>query len=186
MHPIDALSATPGNGQMRASYAAPPVELLDAIRICLKEKYATFSGRASRSEFWFFQLFLFLLATAGQVLLTIFFFLHFPASAADANDAAFTMVDSLFEGARFFILFGISALVMLALALPEMAVTALGLFCLHHVGMGRGAGDVSRNARNRHTGAFHIRPCAADGIFLGHYCAHPLLLPQGARTPQPV
>ena len=58
---MDTPPATPGNGQMRASYAAPPVELFDAIRICLKEKYATFSGRASRSEFWFFQLFLFFL-----------------------------------------------------------------------------------------------------------------------------
>ena len=134
MPPIDELSASPGNGQLRASYAAPPVELLDAIRICLKEKYATFSGRASRSEFWFFQLFLFLLATACQVLLTIFFFLHFSSalssfggaisSAKDANDAAFAMVDPMFEGTRFFIAFGIAALVMLALALPEMAVTA--------------------------------------------------------------
>ena len=29
----------------------------DSIRICLKEKYANFSGRASRSEFWYFALF---------------------------------------------------------------------------------------------------------------------------------
>jgi len=29
----------------------------DAIKICLKKKYASFSGRASRSEFWFFYLF---------------------------------------------------------------------------------------------------------------------------------
>ena len=29
----------------------------DAIKTCLKEKYANFSGRASRSEFWFFYLF---------------------------------------------------------------------------------------------------------------------------------
>ncbi len=32
----------------------------DAIRVCLKEKYASFEGRAKRSEFWFFQLFIFL------------------------------------------------------------------------------------------------------------------------------
>ena len=29
-----------------------------AIKTCLKEKYANFSGRASRSEFWFFYLFI--------------------------------------------------------------------------------------------------------------------------------
>ncbi|MBO7410707.1 MAG: DUF805 domain-containing protein [Ottowia sp.] len=124
---MDTPPATPGNGQLRATYAAPPVELFDAIRICLKEKYATFSGRASRSEFWFFQLFLFLLTVVAQIILTIFFFLHFAsaaASARDANDAAFAMVDPMFEGTRFFIAFGIAALVMLALALPEMAVTA--------------------------------------------------------------
>src|SRR5690349_16308049 len=30
----------------------------DAIRTCLTEKYADFSGRARRSEYWFFALFL--------------------------------------------------------------------------------------------------------------------------------
>ena len=29
-----------------------------AIEICIKKKYADFSGRASRSEFWFFYLFI--------------------------------------------------------------------------------------------------------------------------------
>lgn len=29
----------------------------DAIRVCLTKKYATFSGRASRSEYWWFYLF---------------------------------------------------------------------------------------------------------------------------------
>ena len=125
MPQIDALTASPGNGQLRASYAAPPVEFFDAVRICLKEKYATFSGRASRSEFWFFQLFLFLVTVVAQIILTIFFFLHFrsvAASARDANDAAFATVDSALGGAGFFILFAIAALVMLTLALPTLAV----------------------------------------------------------------
>ena len=30
----------------------------EAVTTCLREKFATFSGRASRSEFWFFYLFL--------------------------------------------------------------------------------------------------------------------------------
>ena len=38
------------------SWAAPPVSFGDAIKICLK-KYVDFSGRASRSEFWYFILF---------------------------------------------------------------------------------------------------------------------------------
>lgn len=36
---------------------APPREFVEAIRVCF-QKYATFRGRASRSEFWWFVLFL--------------------------------------------------------------------------------------------------------------------------------
>lgn len=32
----------------------------DSVRTCLREKYATFSGRAPRSEYWWFTLFYFL------------------------------------------------------------------------------------------------------------------------------
>lgn len=34
----------------------------DAVRTCVKEKYATFQGRASRSEFWWFNLFVWIVA----------------------------------------------------------------------------------------------------------------------------
>ena len=37
------------------SYAAQPVGFVDAVTTCLR-KYVDFSGRASRSEFWFFVL----------------------------------------------------------------------------------------------------------------------------------
>ena len=33
------------------------IGFLDAIRICIMEKYATFRGRATRAEFWYFVLF---------------------------------------------------------------------------------------------------------------------------------
>ena len=36
----------------------------DAVRICLKEKYASFEGRATRSEFWYYNLFCFLTLVA--------------------------------------------------------------------------------------------------------------------------
>ena len=42
----------------------------EAIKTCLK-KYATFSGRASRSEFWYFQLFIILIIFASGFLFTI-------------------------------------------------------------------------------------------------------------------
>ncbi|WP_184471640.1 DUF805 domain-containing protein [Rhizobium esperanzae] len=37
----------------------------EAVRTVLVQKYATFSGRASRSEFWWFQLFFCIVAGAG-------------------------------------------------------------------------------------------------------------------------
>ncbi|SOB92127.1 uncharacterized membrane protein YhaH [Rhodobacter sp. JA431] len=36
---------------------APPRDFIEAIKVCFR-KYATFKGRASRSEFWWFQLFI--------------------------------------------------------------------------------------------------------------------------------
>lgn len=36
----------------------------EAVRTCLQQKYATFSGRASRSEYWWFLLFVTLIAMA--------------------------------------------------------------------------------------------------------------------------
>lgn len=40
----------------------------ESVRTCLIKKYATFSGRASRSEYWWFQLFYFLVMI-GLVLI---------------------------------------------------------------------------------------------------------------------
>jgi uncharacterized membrane protein YhaH (DUF805 family) len=39
-----------------------------AVKSCLIKNYATFSGRASRSEFWFFQLFLMLVNLVAMVI----------------------------------------------------------------------------------------------------------------------
>ena len=40
----------------------------EAIRVCLKEKFATFSGRACRSEYWWFVLFNFLIGVVASIL----------------------------------------------------------------------------------------------------------------------
>lgn len=40
----------------------------EAIRVCLKEKFATFSGRACRSEYWWFVLFNFLIGVVTSIL----------------------------------------------------------------------------------------------------------------------
>lgn len=61
---LPASSGPPPLSQMSQAYQpepdsaggpAPARGMGDAVRVCLS-KYATFSGRASRSEFWFFQL----------------------------------------------------------------------------------------------------------------------------------
>ena len=41
---------------------------VDAIRTVLKDKYATFSGRAPRSEYWWFQLFYWLVLCAFAII----------------------------------------------------------------------------------------------------------------------
>lgn len=44
---------------------------VEAVKVCLKEKYSTASGRANRSEFWFFILFSTLLSLVWELLLTL-------------------------------------------------------------------------------------------------------------------
>ena len=43
-----------------------------AVKVCLKEKYATFSGRASRSEYWWFVLFNILVGIVTNILDAVF------------------------------------------------------------------------------------------------------------------
>ncbi|GAA1477414.1 DUF805 domain-containing protein [Nocardioides aestuarii] len=43
-----------------------------AVRTCLLEKYATLEGRARRSEYWWFQLFLALVALVAVLLVFLF------------------------------------------------------------------------------------------------------------------
>ncbi len=44
---------------------------MDVVQTCLKHKYATFEGRASRTEFWFFYLFTFLTCIAVSIVFAI-------------------------------------------------------------------------------------------------------------------
>ena len=59
--------------------SAPPamnIGFSDAIRICMKEKYLCFKGRANRAEYWYFVLFSlivsFFVAFVGGILGTVF------------------------------------------------------------------------------------------------------------------
>ena len=44
----------------------------DAVRTCLQQKYAAFSGRARRSEYWFFVLFTFIVQVIASILDALF------------------------------------------------------------------------------------------------------------------
>ena len=73
------------------------MEFAPAVRRCLTEKYCSFKGRASRSEFWWFALFMLLINVAVNLVSGFL-----PSAAGN----------------------GLSALVSLAFILPNIGVTA--------------------------------------------------------------
>lgn len=65
--PVGRPVSDPNIGPDGLYIGAPSREFVEAAKVCLS-KYATFSGRASRSEFWFFYLFWNLLMFAAQFI----------------------------------------------------------------------------------------------------------------------
>lgn len=86
----------------------------ESIRTCLREKYVTFSGRASRSEYWWFQLFYLLIIIALVVLLAVTGGLA--GFDPNGNPSAAAMTSFGIIGIIFII-------VMLGLILPLISVT---------------------------------------------------------------
>ncbi|SKC56210.1 DUF805 domain-containing protein [Krasilnikoviella flava] len=80
----------------------------DAIKSVFSQ-YATFSGRARRSEFWFWYLFLVIISAVGGILLGI-------VGSASLDTATGTF------GAGFYVLTALISIVWLALLLPTLAV----------------------------------------------------------------
>lgn len=61
----------------RSSSVPPPRDFGESIKVCF-EKYADFNGRASRSEFWWFQLFwtiVYVISTVINPILALFWVL---------------------------------------------------------------------------------------------------------------
>ena len=65
--PNGAPAPNPNIGPDGLYVGAPSREFIEAAKVCLS-KYATFSGRASRSEFWFFYLFWNLVMVVAQII----------------------------------------------------------------------------------------------------------------------
>ena len=74
----------------------------DAIRICVKEKYAHFEGRATRSEYWYFYLFVLITSVICQTAATVM---------------SFVSEDVAMKISILYIIFG------LAIFLPQLGVT---------------------------------------------------------------
>lgn len=91
----------------------------DAVKTCWK-KYATFTGRARRSEFWYFQLFHFLVTLAAYLILVAVASI---VTTCDLNWMVLFLFDALFFGT------------ILTLAIPRWAVTCRRL---HDIGKSGG------------------------------------------------
>ncbi len=85
----------------------------EAVRSCL-HKYATFEGRATRSEFWWFYLFIVIVTFVGYVPFLIFLLIG--SAAADGSGTATLFVVLAVIWAI------IWAVVEIALIIPQLAV----------------------------------------------------------------
>lgn len=86
----------------------------ESVRTCLRDKYATFSGRASRSEYWWFMLALFLFAFVATFVLTLL---------AGGFETLLLNPDAFFASTVGLILSIVVALLYLAIIIPTIAVT---------------------------------------------------------------
>ena len=85
----------------------------DSVQTCLREKYVTFSGRASRSEYWWFQLFYFLVMIGLTLIL-------FASGLFNNIDPITGQVNQ--PGGAAIVAMILAALVVLGLILPLISV----------------------------------------------------------------
>jgi uncharacterized membrane protein YhaH (DUF805 family) len=96
---------------------------LESIKTCLTDKYATFSGRASRSEFWWFVLFCMIISLTFDT----FFPFDIPVDFMDIDKATLPSQYSSIELRNM----AIHLIVNLILAIPYISVS---IRRLHDVG----------------------------------------------------
>ena len=90
----------------------------EAIRICLIEKYATFSGRARLSEFWWFAFFIYIFKILEQILMA--YLKNFP-------------INSLY-GVQKWIVFSIVILLILTELVLFIPSVCAGVRRMHDIG----------------------------------------------------
>jgi len=100
-------------GMMHSQRPTHAMTMLDAIKTCLTRKYADFNGRASKSEYWWFTLFNFLIYCG-------FIGLFIVGIIVEQNN--------VFNGDTIFVMFILIALLfgfwMLYVIIPTLGVTA--------------------------------------------------------------
>lgn len=92
----------------------------EAISICLKQKYSTISGRASRAEFWWFTLFMYIIFVAIYALMLLM-------AAYVRQEIDYSPLLAVF----LVIMFGIMGIVSILLIVPSICVTVRRL---HDIG----------------------------------------------------
>ncbi|MFL4468622.1 DUF805 domain-containing protein [Tateyamaria armeniaca] len=94
---------------------------MTAVRTCLTEKYASFQGRARRSEYWWFILFVVILCVVSSLIWWVLYLLVSLALLAPALGAGFRRLqDTGRPGWYILIPFGLSVLTsLLAPTLPD-------------------------------------------------------------------
>lgn len=86
----------------------------EAVNSALKEHYCDFNGRASRSQFWWFELFTFIISTCFSILFTGFTYLDMTGVSE--------------------IIYGINVVVGLALLLPSLGLSVRRLHDINKSG----------------------------------------------------
>lgn len=90
------------------------MDFMTAVRTCLTEKYATFEGRARRSEYWWFILFVVVLCLVAALIWWVLYLIVGLALLAPALSAGFRRLQYTGRpGWYIFIPFGLSVLTSL-------------------------------------------------------------------------
>ena len=108
----------------------PMPSFWDATKTCLTKKYATFSGRARRSEYWWFMLAQYILSAALSIIMFISIFAIVAVKATSGSIEDINPIDFYLKNPGLWLII----LVSLALLIPNLAVTVRRFHDIGHSG----------------------------------------------------